>query len=172
MPKSLVLFIFCCILSGQAFANPNDQIKKLGIKLTDKPAPTSNFVYAVKTGNLLFVSGHIPVTEEGKVVAGKVGKDLNLEEARAAARLVGVSILSTINQQIGDLGKVKRFVKVMGMVNATPDFTQHSQVMNAFSDLMTDVFGKDGKHARAAVGMGSLPANAAIEIEVIIELKE
>lgn len=165
------LALSCAATSVSALAKtPEQVIADMGIQLQDKPAPKSNFAYAVKAGNLLFVSGHIPISAEGKVITGKVGKDLDLQQARAAAKTVGVSILATLKQQLGDLSRVKQIVKVTGMVNATPDFTQHSQVMNAFSDLMTDVFGAKGKHARAAVGMGSLPVNAAIEIEAVVEL--
>ena len=159
-------------ISMSLLANPADKVKALGIELKDKGEPTNSFVYAVRTGNLLFLAGHISVDTEGKVIAGKVGKDLSVKEGAEAARMSGISILSTINQQLGGLDKVKRFVKVTGMVNATPDFTQHATVMNGFSNLMLEVFGDDVKHARAAVGMGSLPANAAVEIEVVLEIKE
>ena len=172
--KSITLFftIIFLLYSHTSVANPDQKVTELGIGLKDKGEPSNSFVYAVRTGNLLFLAGHISVNAEGDVIAGKLGKDMSVEDGAAAARMAGISILSTINQQLGDLSKVKRLVKVTGMVNATPDFTQHARVMNGFSNLMLEVFGDDGEHARAAVGMGSLPANAAVEIEVILEVKE
>jgi enamine deaminase RidA (YjgF/YER057c/UK114 family) len=106
------------------------------------------------------------------VVTGKVGSDLTLEQGRDAARLTGISLLSTLKAEIGDLNKVKRIVKVLGMVNSVPTFDKHPAVINGFSDLMVEVFGENGKHARSAVGMSSLPNNIAVEIEMIVELKD
>jgi len=105
-------------------------------------------------------------------VTGKVGSDLTLEEGREAARLTAISLLSSLKAEIGDLNRVRRVVKVTGMVNAEPDFTQQPQVINGFSDLMVEVFGDRGKHARAAVGMGSLPSNIAVEIDAVVEIAE
>ncbi len=152
--------------------SPEMVLKKLGITLETKGTPTANYVYAVRTGNLVFTAGHIPKGEDGKYIVGKLGKDLSVEQGKNAARQSGISLLSTLKQELGDLSRVKRIVKVTGMVNATPDFTQHSQVINGFSDLMVEVFGEKGKHARSAVGMGSLPINAAVEIEMIVEIEE
>lgn len=168
----LAFIAFTGIFSTGLQATPQEKIKDLGIELTDKGKPTNSFVYAVRTGNLLFLSGHISVDNNGEIIRGKLGKELTTEQGAKAARLAGISILSTINQQLGSLDKVEKLVKVTGMVNAIPEFTQHSTVMNGFSDLMLAVFGKRGEHARAAVGMGSLPANAVVEIEVILEIKD
>lgn len=166
--------IFALSLSVNSFAeqlSPEQVLKKLDIQLEAKGAPTANFVYAVRTGNLVFTAGHIPKGKDGKFITGKLGKDLTVEQGQAAARYSGISLLSTLKQELGDLSRVKRIVKVTGMVNATPDFTKHSQVINGFSDLMVEVFGEKGKHARSAVGMGSLPINAAVEIEMIVEIE-
>ena len=135
-------------------------------------APIANYVKAVRVGNLVYLSGHGPDKPDGSLVTGKVGSDLTLEQAKDAARLTAISLLSTLKAEIGNLNKVKRIVKVLGMVNAVPAFEQHPQVINGCSDLMVEVFGENGKHARSAVGMGSLPKNIAVEIEMIVELKK
>lgn len=166
-----LLTLLLVLFSIQSWASAEQKAKALGLNLAEKGTPTANFVYAVKTGNLLFVSGHIPVDKKGKVVTGKLGKSLTTEQGAQAARLAGESILATIKQELGSLDKVARLVKATGMVNATAEFTQHSQVINGFSDLMVEVFGQQGKHARAAVGMSSLPLDAAVEVELILEVK-
>lgn len=157
--------------SQQAFANAENQIKKLGLTLTKPPTPSANYVRAVTTGNLVFLAGHGPQKPDGSYYLGKLGDDLTVEQGEEAARLTGIAILSTLKSHLGDLNRVKRIVKVTGMVNATDDFTQHSKVINGFSDLMVEVFGESGKHARAAVGMSSLPIGFAVEIEMIVELE-
>lgn len=151
--------------------NVDDNIKKIGIHLFKPNPPVANYVRAVKVGNLIFLSGHGPSNEKGESVTGKLGRDLNVDEGKAAARLAGIALLSSLKEEIGDLNKVKRIVKVLGMVNSTSDFTQHSQVINGFSNLMVEIFGDKGKHARAAVGMISLPGNIAVEIEMIVEIE-
>ena len=162
----------------EEIASPNSErdvektLSDLGITLKTPGAPTANFVLAVEVGNLVFLSGHGPSKPDGQWVTGKVGSELSLEEGKDAARLTGISLLSSLKAEIGDLNKVKRIVKVLGMVNAVPNFDQHPQVMNGFSDFMVEVFGESGKHARSAVGMGSLPHNIPVEIEMIVELKE
>jgi enamine deaminase RidA (YjgF/YER057c/UK114 family) len=154
-----------------AKVDPEKKVKELGIHLTEPAAPTANFLKAVRIANLVYLSGHGPDKPEGGQVTGKLGSDLTIEQGQEAARLVGISLLSSLKKEIGTLGKVKRIVKVLGMVNAVPTFTNHSQVINGFSDLMVQVFGIDGKHARSAVGVGSLPGNIPVEIEMIVELK-
>ena len=147
-----------------------EKIKALGLELP--PAPPSLGIYypVVITGKHLYVSGQGPVQSNGELIKGKVGKDLSLEEGQLAARQVGLTMLSTIKAQIGDLGKIKRLIKVLGMVNCYPEFEQHPQTINGFSQLMVDVFGLEhGKAARSAVGM-TLPGNIAVEIEAIFEL--
>ncbi len=143
-----------------------EKLNALDIKLEVPGVPKANFVHAVRTGNLIFLAG------KGPSLKGKLGKDLSLEQGYDAAREVGIRQLGVLKAEIGDLNKVKRVVKVLGMVNATPEFTEHSQVINGFSDLMVATFGARGKHARAAVGMGSLPSNIACEIELIVEVQD
>jgi enamine deaminase RidA (YjgF/YER057c/UK114 family) len=149
-------------------------LKTKNITLPTPPTPLANYVGAVRVGNLLFVSGHGPSrTADGKMTArGKVGKDLSTEQGAAVARDVGLNLLATVRTQLGSLDKVKRIVKVLGMVNATEDFGEQPKVINGFSDLMVEVFGETiGKHARSAVGMGSLPMQIPVEIEMIVEVE-
>lgn len=167
----LLLVVNQANLLAQTKMNPEDRIKQLGLKMITPVPPTANFLKAVTTGKLVYLAGHGPDKPEGGQVFGKLGSDLTIEEGAAAARLVGISLLSSLKAAIGDLNKVKRIVKVLGMVNAVPSFEKHSQVMNGFSDLMVEVFGENGKHARSAVGMSSLPSNIPVEIEMIVELK-
>lgn len=148
------------------------RLRKMGIELGEPTPPTANYVKAVQRGDLVFLSGHGPDKPDGGVVTGKVGGEgLSVEEGQKAARLTGISMLATLKQEVGDLNRVERVVKVTGMVNAQPDFTQHSEVVNGFSDLMVKVFEDQGRHARAAVGMGSLPGNIPIEIDMIVEVR-
>ncbi|GEA09988.1 RidA family protein [Alteromonas sp. KUL49] len=167
----LLLGFLLSAMHSQANESVDERLAGLGISLVEKGAPTANYVYAVKSGNLLFTAGHIPLDEQGQVMTGKLGDDLTTQEGAAAARQAGISLLSTIAEHVGGLDKVVRIVKVTGMVNATADYTEHSQVVNGFSDLMVEVFGEKGKHARSAVGMSSLPLNSAVEIEVIVEFE-
>ena len=150
----------------------NKKLAELGIELPDASAPVANYVNSVKTGNLIFLSGKGPNKPDGTSVTGKVGEDLTIEEGYEAARLTGISQLAVLKSELGDLNKVKRIVKVLGMVNSTPDFKDHPAVVNGYSDLMVAVFGDKGKHARAAVGMGSLPGGIAIEVEMIVEVED
>ena len=129
-------------------------------------------MHAVRTGNLIFLAGKGPKQANGENVVGKLGADLSVEEGYAAAREVAINQLSVLKAELGNLNKVKRVVKVKGMVNAVPDFKDHSKVINGYSDLMVAVFGEAGKHARAAVGMGSLPGNMAVEVEMVVEVYE
>jgi len=146
------------------------KIKSMGIVLKEPSAPVANYVNAVRTGSLVFMAGKGPGLAGGGYVTGKVGKDLTVEEGYEAAKLVAAAQLSALKAEIGDLNKVVRIVKVLGMVNCTPDFGNQPEVVNGFSDTMVEVFGERGKHARAAVGMGSLPRNIAVEIEMIVEV--
>ena len=148
------------------------RLAKLGIKLPPAPKPVAVYVPAVVSGNMLYASGHGPRQANGKMIQGKVGDELTLEQGKAAARVVGLNVLSTVRSTLGSLDKVVRLVKVLGMVNCTPDFTRQPQVINGFSELMVDVFGpQNGKAARSAVGMGSLPSNIPVEIEAIFEVR-
>ncbi len=146
-------------------------LEKSGVKLITGGKPNDHFVPVVVTGNLAFLSGHGPKQENGQPIKGKVGKDLTIDEGYHAARVTMISLLSSLRDEIGSLDKVKRIVKVHGMVNCTTDFTQQPAVMNGATALLTEIFGDMGKPARAAVGMGSLPNNIAVEIEMIVELR-
>ncbi|MBM3959584.1 MAG: RidA family protein [SAR202 cluster bacterium] len=147
------------------------RIKELGIDLSLKPKPVANYVPAVRVGNLVFISGHGPLKKDKTLMSGVVGRDMDEKQAYQAARLVGIAALASLKGEIGSLDKVKRVVKVLGMVNAVPDFKNHPEVINGFSDLMTEVFGEQGKHARSAVGMGSLPRTIPVEVEMIVEVE-
>jgi enamine deaminase RidA (YjgF/YER057c/UK114 family) len=150
----------------------DEQLKKLNIELPVVGKPIANYVNVVRVGNLLFLSGKGPSNEKGQYTTGKVGKDLTLEEGITAARLTAINQLAVLKAELGDLNKVKRIVKVLGMVNCEADFKDHPKVINGFSDLMVQVFGEKGKHARSAVGMCSLPMNMAVEVELVVEVSE
>lgn len=147
------------------------RLEELNIQLPDAPQPVAIYRPAVRVGNLLFVSGHGPNRADGTQITGKVGVELTAEEAKEAARVTGLCILSTVRNSLGSLDRVVRVVKVLGMVNATPDFGEQPQVINGFSELMMEVFGDPGKGARSAVGMGSLPGNIPVEVEAIFEVE-
>ncbi len=152
--------------------NPEAKLEELTITLRDQGIPVANYVHAVRTGNLIFLAGKGPKQANGENIVGKLGEDLTVEEGYAAAKEVAINQLSVLKAELGNLNKVKRIVKVNGMVNAVSEFTDHSKVINGYSDLMVAVFGDAGKHARAAVGMGSLPGNMAVEVEMIVEVYE
>jgi len=150
--------------------NPELRITELGLELPPAPKPMGVYKPVLVIGNFLYVSGQGPLKPDGTLIKGKVGKELSMEEGKLAARQVGLVMLSTIKANIGDLSKIKRLVKVLGMVNSSPDFDQHPSVINGFSELMADVFGEDnGVGVRSAVGM-ILPGNIAVEIEAMFEL--
>ena len=149
---------------------PEERLAAAGYTLPDPPRPVAVFVTSVQTGNLLFLSGHGECRKE--FTRGKVGRDLTVEEGKRSAELVGLCMLATIKDSVGELSRVKRFVRILGMVNATDDLTRQPEVVNGFSELMVTAFGEAGKGARAAVGMASLPGNMAVEIEAIVELHE
>jgi enamine deaminase RidA (YjgF/YER057c/UK114 family) len=171
IPASLAMML--ALGSSPALAqdgvDPESRLKALGLTLPPASTPIANYVKAVRTGNLVFLAGHgecgTPIT------AGKLGKDLGIDSGYASARKVGLCLLSSLKAEIGDLRKVKRIVKVLGMVNSAPDFTDQPRVMNGFSDLMVSVFGDRGRHARSAVGMGALPLGMSVEIEMVVEVE-
>ena len=146
------------------------RLLELGLELPEPPEPVASYVTFVRTGNLVYTSGHGPMLSDGGFVAGKVGVDLDIEAGREAARLTGIGLLATLRHNLGSLDRVARVVKVLGMVNCPPDFTDHPLVINGCSDLFAEVFGDAGRHARSAVGVGSLPMNIAVEIEAIVEV--
>jgi enamine deaminase RidA (YjgF/YER057c/UK114 family) len=172
----LVMLAWAALAATQVHAaepafDPEARLRELGIALPQPPTPVANYVTAVRSGNLVFLAGHGPcgaITDKQK---GKVPRDRSIEEAYAAARDTGVCLIASLKKEIGDLRKVRRVVKVLGMVNATETFTDHPRVINGCSDLMVAVFGERGKHARAAVGMASLPVNLSVEIEMIVEVE-
>lgn len=176
MRTRLHLILLFALIAGTVYGqelSPEQRLNELGIQLPDPPAPVANYVRAVQTGNLVFLAGHGPHLPDGKYITGKLGRDLTLEEGYAAARQTGIALLASLKQEIGDLSRVTRIVMVNGMVNATPDYTEHPNVINGCSDLLVEVFGPEiGKHARAAVGMNSLPIGIAVEIEMIVEVRE
>jgi enamine deaminase RidA (YjgF/YER057c/UK114 family) len=153
-------------------ATPETRLKELGIVLPEPPKPMAKYKPTVQVGNILYVSGHGPAKIDGqKMVLGKLGAKLTLEQGKASARLVGINILATVRSALGSLDKVKRLIKTLGMVNSAPDFLDHPFVINGFSDLMAEVFGEDaGVGARSAVGLGALPGDIPVEIECIFEV--
>ena len=147
------------------------KIANLGLELVAPSAPLANFVQTVQTGNLLFVAGHLPRQPDGKVLnAGKVGREVTIEQGYESARLAAINCLASIKAATGDLDKVKRVVKLVVMVNADPEFDQHFMVANGASDLLVELYGDSGRHARSAVGMGGLPRGSCVEVEMIVEV--
>jgi enamine deaminase RidA (YjgF/YER057c/UK114 family) len=146
------------------------RLKDLGIELGKVSAPVANYVNAVRTGNLLFLAGKGPRPQDGVRPSGKVGREYTVEQAYQHARTVGIDLLAVMRSELGSLDRVKRVVKLLGMVNGTPEFTDHPRVINGCSDLFVEVFGDAGRHARSAVGMGSLPMAIPVEIECIVEV--
>jgi len=169
---STVAFLLCNhILQAQKAGSPEAKLAELGITLPETGAPVANYVNAVRTGKLVFLAGKGPRQPDGKYITGQVGRELTVQQGYDAAKLTAINQLAALKAEIGDLSRVKRIVKVLGMVNAGADFTQHPQVVNGYSDLMVAVFGEKGKHARSAVGMSSLPLGMAVEVEMIVEIK-
>ena len=172
--KPLIALLLLISVANFSIAQKIDfdkKFKDLGIELITPTKPVANYVKAVRTGNLIYLSGDGPMKADGKYITGKLGADLTVEQGYEAAKQTGISILSTLKAELGDLNKVKRVVKVLGMVNCTNSFTDQPKVINGCSDLMVAVFGEKGKHARSAVGMASLPSNIAVEIEIIVEVE-
>jgi enamine deaminase RidA (YjgF/YER057c/UK114 family) len=147
------------------------RVKELNLELPAVTPPVATYVNAARTGNLLFLSGKVPVTADGKFLTGKVGKDVGTEEAAQHARLVGLHLIAVMRHELGSLDKVKRVVKLLGMVNAVPEYGEQPKVINGCSDLLVEVFGDKGRHARSAIGVGSLPAGVTVEIEAIVEVE-
>jgi enamine deaminase RidA (YjgF/YER057c/UK114 family) len=150
--------------------SPYDRLQASGLSLLTPAPPIGTYVPFNLSGNMLYLSGQGPRRADGRLMTGKVGRDLGVDEAYEHARLTGLNLLSVAHGALGDLGHVAQVVKLFGMVNATPDFHGHSAVINGCSDLFADIFGASGYHARSAVGMGSLPGNISVEIEAIFEV--
>lgn len=172
MKKYFLLLAIVLTAYNMQAQSPEERLKEKGIVLTTPSAPVANYVNAVRVGNLLYLAGKGPSKPDGSYVTGKVGKDLTIEEGYAAARLTAISHISVLKAELGDLSKVKRVVKVLGMVNCTDDFKDQPKVINGYSDLIVEIFGEKGKHARSAVGMNALPMNIAVEVEVIVEVED
>ncbi|MGH2404651.1 MAG: RidA family protein [bacterium] len=147
------------------------KLAELKLELPAAPVPLANYVRTVRVGNLLFVSGHGPQRDGKMQSVGKLGKDLTVQDGYKAAQLVCLNCLASVKNELGDLDRVKRVVKLLGMVNCTPDFEQQPEVINGASDLLVQLYGDSGRHARSAVGMGSLPRNISVEIEMIMEVE-
>lgn len=151
--------------------NVEKRLQTLGIELPRLTAPVANYVNAVQSGSLLFLSGKGPSTVDGLRPQGKVGREFTVEQGYRFARSTGLALLAVLKAELGSLDRVKRVVKVLGMVNAEPDFQDQPKVINGCSDLFVEVFGDAGRHARSAVGMGSLPNGIPVEIEAIVEVR-
>lgn len=149
---------------------PEDQLQKTGFTLPEQPKAGGVYKPFLQSGNLIYVSGHGPVLEDGSLIKGKVGFDINADAAKLAARQTGLTILATLKANLGSLNKIKRVIKILGMVNCTLDFEQHPYVINGCSELFAQIWGDDGIGVRSAVGMGSLPGNIPVEIEAVFEL--
>ena len=169
--KLLLLMLssfFCISLLAQT---PEENLKAKGIELPVLPHPTANYVNAVRTGNLIYLSGKGPLRKDGSYITGKLVKDLSIEQGYEAARLTAMIQIAVLKDMLGDLSKVKRIVKVLGLVNSSPDFYDQPKVINGYSDLIVEIFGEKGKHARSAIGVVSLPMNIAVEVEMIVEVE-
>ncbi len=171
MYKLLIIIALTNFQVTFAQKTPLQKLDSMGLKLPATSAPIANYVKFVRTGNLVFTSGHGPTKIDGQLITGTLGADLTIEQGYEAAKVTGLQLLATLQQAIGDLGKVKRIVKVLGMVHCTDDFKDQPKVMNGFSDLMVAVFGDKGRHARSAVGMNALPNGMAVEIEIVVEVE-
>ncbi|GAA2876615.1 enamine deaminase RidA (YjgF/YER057c/UK114 family) [Aminobacter niigataensis] len=150
---------------------PYDRLAALGLTLPPPPSPIATYVPFVREGDILYLSGQGPKLADGTLRTGKVGAEIGIEQAYDDARLTGLNLLSILHAATGDLSRVRRVIKLLGMVNATPDFAAHPKVINGCSDLLLEVFGERGRHARSAVGFGSLPDNITVEIEAIVAIE-
>lgn len=172
MKHLTVFLLFACLSATYAQTSPDEKLKELGIELIVPTQPVANYAKAVRTGNLIYLSGHGPTKADGTDITGKVGKDLKVEQGIEAAKRTAISLISTLKMELGgDLSRVKRIVKVNGWVNCTDTFKDQPKVMNGCSDLLVAVFGPKGKHARTSLGTNALPSNIAIEIEMIVEVE-
>jgi len=151
---------------------PEQKLQKLNIDIPAISQPIATYVNCVRVNNILFMSGKGPLKPDGNYIVGKLGKDVTIEQGYEAARLAAIEHIAVLKSELGDLSKVKRIVKVLGMVNSTDDFIEQPKVINGYSDLMVSVFGEKGKHARSAVGLNTLPMNIAVEIELIVEIED
>lgn len=170
-----LLFLFFAVsfqgMAQQGRPDVEKRLTELGVSLPKLNPSKGNLLRAVRVGNLVYLSGHGPDKPGGGQILGKVGDNLTVEQGKEAAKLCGIALLASLKYEIGNLNKVKRVVKVLGLVNSTPDLTQQPQVINGFTDFMVEVFGESGKHARSAIGVASLPSGIAVEIEMVVEVE-
>lgn len=148
------------------------RVAELGLEMPAPFRPAGTYVNAVRSGNLLFLAGHVPYRPGSALVIGKLGADMDIAEGKEAARLAALGVLATLREELGTLDRVVRIVNLNGLVNATPEFVAHTLVINGASDLLVEVFGDAGRHARLAVGVSSLPAGMALELQVTVEIKD
>lgn len=172
--KPALLVVLLALLASplRAASDPEARLAELGLTLPATSAPVANYVPAVRAGSLVFLAGHLGRDAAGQVITGKVGRDLDEAAGAVAARQTALALIATLRAEVGDLRRVQRIVRVGGFVNATEEFSRHPAVLNGCSDLLVAVFGEAGRHARAAVGVASLPLNAAVEIELVAELRD
>lgn len=174
MPRIFLCFLLllnAMIVVGQS-ESPEQVLTRLKLQIPPFEKPNANYVKFVRSGNMIYLAGHIPCGEPAPEYKGKLGTDLTIEQGYKAARQTTLCLLATLKEATGDLSKVKRIIRVFGMVNSSPEFIDQPKVMNGCSDLLVEVFGEKGKHARAAVGMVSLPNNSSVEIEMIVEVND
>ena len=170
--NKLTIFLVVALMPISLLAEtPEEKLAGMGIELVEPDPPAGLFVPAVTSGKLVFLSGHGPRKPDGGFVAGKVGSDISIEEGQLAARYTCIALLASLKQEIGELSRVKRIVRVFGMVNVAEGFNQTPAIINGCSQLLIDIWSDNGRHARAAVGMAELPFDIAVEIEMVVELK-
>lgn len=169
--RTIICMLCIFTISSLHAQSPEDNLEKLGILLPTVSSPVANYVNVVRTGNLLYLSGKGPVNKEGKYITGKLGKDMTIEQGYECAKTTAIMQIAVLKKELGDLSKIKRIIKVLGMVNCTEDFADQPKVINGYSDLMVAVFGEKGKHARSAVGMYALPFHMPVEVEMIVEVE-
>lgn len=172
-PRRTVVHTAGDLTAGRRAVHIEAHLKNIGVKLPKAIVPPQgSYVVGYRTGDLIYVSGHIPMTPEGKLLTGTVGDNMTVEEGAAAARLIGLNMLATLKHLLGNLDRVKRVVKLNGYVQCVDGFTGQPQVVNGASDLFREVFGDKGIHARSAVGLSSLPLDIPIELEAIVEVED
>ncbi len=168
--KPAIFFATVLFSLNSLAQTPEENLKSMKIQLPSASAPVASYVNAVRTGNLIFLAGKGPRKENGEYITGKLGDSLNIQQGYEAARLTGINQLAVLKEILGDLSKIKRIVKVNGYVNSTNNFYNQPQVINGYSDLMIQVFGEKGRHARTAIGVNTLPMNIAVEVEMVVEV--
>ncbi|MFT4152694.1 RidA family protein [Parafilimonas sp.] len=170
--KATLLLLAIIVFKQATAQDAESNVQKLQLNIPEATKPVASYVNAVRVGNLLYLSGKGPVKPDGSFITGKLGKDISTDSGYYAATLTAIAHLSVLRSELGSLNKVKRIVKVLGMVNCTDDFKDQPKVINGYSDLMIAVFGEKGKHARSAIGVNALPFNTCVEVETIVEVED